>query len=61
MLNREGEAHLQLQQIIEAVSIELLRVTYITASSLQKLACDGENHRKFVDNALSTRTALTCV
>eukprot|EP00975_Prorocentrum_lima_P028733 6036944-Prorocentrum_lima.AAC.1 len=31
MLNREGEAHLQLQQSIEAVATELIRVTHITA------------------------------
>eukprot|EP00975_Prorocentrum_lima_P027428 5763088-Prorocentrum_lima.AAC.1 len=57
MLNREGEAHLQLQQSIEAVANELIRVTNITASSLQKLAYDGESHRKFVDTALTTWTA----
>eukprot|EP00975_Prorocentrum_lima_P006291 1354301-Prorocentrum_lima.AAC.1 len=38
MMNREGEAHLQMQQIIEAVATELIRVTYITATSLQRLA-----------------------
>eukprot|EP00975_Prorocentrum_lima_P023157 4872645-Prorocentrum_lima.AAC.1 len=35
MLTREGEAHLQLQQSIEAAANELISVTYITASSLQ--------------------------
>eukprot|EP00975_Prorocentrum_lima_P068138 12918973-Prorocentrum_lima.AAC.1 len=38
MINREGEAHLHLQQSIEAVANELIKVTYVTASSLQKLA-----------------------
>eukprot|EP00975_Prorocentrum_lima_P031823 6681455-Prorocentrum_lima.AAC.1 len=47
MLNQEGEAHLQRQQSIEAVANELIRATYFTASSLQKLACDGADHRKF--------------
>eukprot|EP00975_Prorocentrum_lima_P040573 8518634-Prorocentrum_lima.AAC.1 len=57
MLNREGEAHLHLQQSIENVANELIRVTYVTASSLQKLANDGENHRQFVESALTTWTA----
>eukprot|EP00975_Prorocentrum_lima_P023514 4945661-Prorocentrum_lima.AAC.1 len=45
MLKREGEAHLQLQQSMEAVATELIRVTYTTATSLQKLAQDGETTR----------------
>eukprot|EP00975_Prorocentrum_lima_P060497 12689040-Prorocentrum_lima.AAC.1 len=45
MMNREGEAHLLLQQSIEAVATELIRGTYITATSLQRLAQDGENHK----------------
>eukprot|EP00975_Prorocentrum_lima_P045686 9562059-Prorocentrum_lima.AAC.1 len=49
MLNNEGDAHLHLQQSIEDVANELTRVTYLTASSLQKLAHDGENHKKFVE------------
>eukprot|EP00975_Prorocentrum_lima_P000309 62706-Prorocentrum_lima.AAC.1 len=56
MLNREGEAPLQLQQSIEAVATELIRVTYITATSLQRLAQDGENHNIYAENALSTWT-----
>eukprot|EP00975_Prorocentrum_lima_P015018 3185093-Prorocentrum_lima.AAC.1 len=40
MMNNEGEAHLQLQQSIEAVATDLIRVTYARASSLQKLAQD---------------------
>eukprot|EP00975_Prorocentrum_lima_P047454 9921602-Prorocentrum_lima.AAC.1 len=55
-MNREGEAHLQLQQSIEAVATELIRVTYVTATTLQKLAYDGENHNKFVERALATWT-----
>eukprot|EP00975_Prorocentrum_lima_P067990 12918173-Prorocentrum_lima.AAC.1 len=57
MMNEEGEAHLQLQQSIEAAANELIRVTYVTASSLQKLAHDGENHKKFVERALTNWTA----
>eukprot|EP00975_Prorocentrum_lima_P013048 2769915-Prorocentrum_lima.AAC.1 len=57
MLNREGEAHLQLQQSIEAVATELSRATCITATSLQRLAQFGENHKRLVENALSTWTA----
>eukprot|EP00975_Prorocentrum_lima_P069765 12928253-Prorocentrum_lima.AAC.1 len=45
MLNREGKAHFQLQQSIEAVANELIR------------ACDEENHREFVENALTAWTA----
>eukprot|EP00975_Prorocentrum_lima_P012199 2589954-Prorocentrum_lima.AAC.1 len=52
-MNREGEAHIHLQQSIETVAHELIRVTYVTASSLQKLAHDGENHKQFVDRALT--------
>eukprot|EP00975_Prorocentrum_lima_P068922 12923274-Prorocentrum_lima.AAC.1 len=37
VLNREGEAHLHLQQRIEAVAIELIRLTYVTATTLQSL------------------------
>eukprot|EP00975_Prorocentrum_lima_P012619 2675264-Prorocentrum_lima.AAC.1 len=33
MLNREGEAHLQLQQSIQGMATELIRVTYVTATS----------------------------
>eukprot|EP00975_Prorocentrum_lima_P025654 5395403-Prorocentrum_lima.AAC.1 len=51
MMNREGEAHLHLQQSSETVANELIRVTYVTASSLQKLAHDGENHKKCVERA----------
>eukprot|EP00975_Prorocentrum_lima_P046763 9774576-Prorocentrum_lima.AAC.1 len=43
MMNREGEAHLQLQQSIEAVATELIWVTYVTATTLQKLTQDGAN------------------
>eukprot|EP00975_Prorocentrum_lima_P011839 2520637-Prorocentrum_lima.AAC.1 len=55
-MNREGEAHLQLQQSIEAVATELIRVTYVTATTLQWLAQNGENHKKFVECALTTWT-----
>eukprot|EP00975_Prorocentrum_lima_P049717 10406148-Prorocentrum_lima.AAC.1 len=57
MMNREGEAHLLLQQSIEAVASELIRVKYVTATSLHKLDQDGENHNMCVENALSTWTA----
>eukprot|EP00975_Prorocentrum_lima_P068191 12919293-Prorocentrum_lima.AAC.1 len=43
MMNREGEVHLQLQQSIEAVATELIRATYVTATTLQQPAQDGEN------------------
>eukprot|EP00975_Prorocentrum_lima_P008714 1861152-Prorocentrum_lima.AAC.1 len=56
MTNRKGEAHLHLQQSIETVANELIRVAYVTASSLQKLAQDGENYKKFVERALTNRT-----
>eukprot|EP00975_Prorocentrum_lima_P024270 5106206-Prorocentrum_lima.AAC.1 len=56
MMNKEGEAHLLLQQSIEAVATELIRATYVTAPALQKLAQDGENHTRFVESALSTWT-----
>eukprot|EP00975_Prorocentrum_lima_P063397 12891262-Prorocentrum_lima.AAC.1 len=49
MMNREGGAHLQLRQSIEAVPTELLRVTYATATTLQKLAQYGENQKKCVE------------
>eukprot|EP00975_Prorocentrum_lima_P000534 104222-Prorocentrum_lima.AAC.1 len=55
MMNREGEAHLHLQQSIETVANALIRVTYVTASSLQKLAHDGENHNK-LESALESWT-----
>eukprot|EP00975_Prorocentrum_lima_P055319 11602324-Prorocentrum_lima.AAC.1 len=54
MLNREGEAHPQLQHSIEAVATELIRATYITVTALQRLAQAGENHKRFVESALST-------
>eukprot|EP00975_Prorocentrum_lima_P026382 5545064-Prorocentrum_lima.AAC.1 len=56
MMNKEGEAHFLLQQIIEATATELIRVTYATAASLQKLAQDGENRKRLVESALSTWT-----
>eukprot|EP00975_Prorocentrum_lima_P030351 6363722-Prorocentrum_lima.AAC.1 len=37
MMNREGEAHLQLQQSIEAVATALIRVTCVTAVSYTHL------------------------
>eukprot|EP00975_Prorocentrum_lima_P012549 2660880-Prorocentrum_lima.AAC.1 len=40
MMNQEGETPFQLQQ----VATGLIRVTYVTATSLQKLAHDGESH-----------------
>eukprot|EP00975_Prorocentrum_lima_P037499 7889909-Prorocentrum_lima.AAC.1 len=56
MLNNADEAKFHLYQSIEAVAQELFRVTHVTASSLQRLAEDGENHRQFVENALTTWT-----
>eukprot|EP00975_Prorocentrum_lima_P069828 12928541-Prorocentrum_lima.AAC.1 len=56
MMNQEAEAHLQIQQSIETVANELTRVTCVTASSLQKLAHDGENHKKCVERALTNWT-----
>eukprot|EP00975_Prorocentrum_lima_P042247 8877225-Prorocentrum_lima.AAC.1 len=46
-----------MQQSIEAVATELIRVTFITATSLQRLVQYGENHNRFVETALSTWTA----
>eukprot|EP00975_Prorocentrum_lima_P057605 12079342-Prorocentrum_lima.AAC.1 len=56
MMNREGDAHLQLQQSIEAVATELIRIAYIAATSLHRLAQDGESHKRCVESALSTWT-----
>eukprot|EP00975_Prorocentrum_lima_P015435 3269091-Prorocentrum_lima.AAC.1 len=56
MMNREGEAHPQPQQRIEAVAAELIRVAHVTTTSLQRLAQYGENHKKCVGSALTTWT-----
>eukprot|EP00975_Prorocentrum_lima_P021492 4531156-Prorocentrum_lima.AAC.1 len=55
-MNREGEAYLHMQQSIEAVATELIRVTYATATSLQQLAQYGESHERCVERALLTWT-----
>eukprot|EP00975_Prorocentrum_lima_P000023 7533-Prorocentrum_lima.AAC.1 len=41
---------------MEVVATELIRVTYSTATSLQRLAQDGESHKRCVERALSTWT-----
>eukprot|EP00975_Prorocentrum_lima_P064921 12900378-Prorocentrum_lima.AAC.1 len=56
-MDREGEGQLQLQQSIEAVAYELIRVTHVTAPSLHRLAPYGENHKEFVESAWTTWTA----
>eukprot|EP00975_Prorocentrum_lima_P020817 4378295-Prorocentrum_lima.AAC.1 len=46
----------QFRQVLRAVATELIRVTYVTATSLQKLAQCGENHKRSVDSALTAGT-----